>query len=108
LLQPWGSVIGKKWFAGPVAALAAVAVHDVRRDLLKVSGACGVEHPALIDVDRVEFVNACASSVTLRALYGYQPGWGQPDAATCEAIMALMRGTAPRGGSAPSSPTAAD
>ena len=45
------------------------------------------------------------ASVTLRALYGYQPGWGQPDPATCEAIMALMRGTAPRGGSAPASPT---
>ena len=28
--------------------------------------------------------------------------------ATCEAIMALMQGTAPRGGSAPASPTATD
>ena len=87
---------------------AANYIKTLRRDLLKVSEACGVEHPALIDVDRVELVNACASSVTLRALYGYQPGWGQPDPATCEAIMALMRGTAPRGGSAPASPTAAD
>ena len=87
---------------------AANYIKTLRRDLLKVSEACGVEHPALIDVDRVEFVNACASSITLRALYAYQPGWGQPDEAACDAITALMRGTAPRGGSAPASPTAAD
>ena len=61
---------------------AANYIKTLRRDLLKVSEACGVEHPALIDVDRVELVNAGASSVTLRELYRYQPGWGQPGPAS--------------------------
>ena len=76
-------------------------IKTLRRDLLKVSEACGVEHPTLIDADDIEFVDAGASSVTLRKLYGYQPGWGRLDATTTEAVVALMRRTAPRGGSAP-------
>ncbi|MEA3214146.1 MAG: hypothetical protein QOJ19_302 [Acidimicrobiia bacterium] len=82
---------------------AANYIKTLRRDLLKVSEACGVEHPSLIDADAVEFVDACSAATTLRKLYGYQPDWGRPSAADREEIMRLMTATAPQGGSAPPS-----
>ena len=47
----------------------------LRRDLLKVSEACGVEHPALIDADDVELLDAATSARPLRELFGYRPDW---------------------------------
>ena len=37
---------------------AANYLKTLRRDLLKVSEACGVEHPALIDADAIELLDA--------------------------------------------------
>jgi glutamate synthase domain-containing protein 2 len=82
---------------------AANYIKTLRRDLLKVSEACGVEHPSLIDGDAVEFVDACSAATTLRKLYGYQPDWGRPSAADRGEIVRLMTATAPQGGSAPPS-----
>jgi hypothetical protein len=42
----------------------------------------------------------------LGAIYGYEPGWGLPGADDRRAISDLMAATAPRGGTAPPSPTA--
>ena len=86
---------------------AANYVKTLRRDLLKVSEACGVEHPALIDADDVELLDAATSARPLRELFGYRPDWGRPSAADREAIIALMTATAPTGDSAPESATAA-
>ena len=85
---------------------AANYVKTLRRDLLKVAEACGVEHPSLLDSDSVEFLDAGSSGTTLRELYCYKPDWRRPAPDTRQAIVALMRSTAPRGGSAPPSPTA--
>ena len=78
----------------------------LRRDLLKVSEACGVEHPALIDADDVELLDAATSARPLRELFGYRPDWGRPSASDRETIIALMTATAPTGDSAPESATA--
>jgi glutamate synthase domain-containing protein 2 len=51
-------------------------VRTLRRDLLKVSEAVGVVHPALITPDDVDVVNGLHSSTTVRDVYGYQPDWG--------------------------------
>lgn len=48
----------------------------LRRDLLKVSGACGVAHPALIDAGDIEIVDGGSHGTALREVYGYRPGWG--------------------------------
>ena len=61
---------------------AANYIKTLRRDLLKVSEACGVEHPALIDADAVELLDAGAACTTLRQLYGYQPDWRRPSPET--------------------------
>ncbi|RBY90909.1 FMN-binding glutamate synthase family protein [Blastococcus sp. TF02A-26] len=81
-------------------------VATLRRDLLKVAEACGVEHPGLIDTDAVELLDGRTSSTPLGRVYGYEPGWGLPSPADRAAIAAIMRGEAPQGGSAVPSPDA--
>jgi glutamate synthase domain-containing protein 2 len=85
---------------------AANYVATLRRDLLKVSEAYGVEHPALIDADAVEFLDAAASARPLSEVFGYDPEWSRPSSDDRDAIVALMTATAPRGASAPPSVTA--
>ncbi|MGY2130321.1 FMN-binding glutamate synthase family protein [Blastococcus sp. SYSU DS0617] len=78
-------------------------IETLRRDLLKVAGACGVEHPGLIGAGSVEVLTGRTASTPLHEVYGYEPGWGMPSAADRAAIAALMTGEAPQGGSAPPS-----
>ncbi|MFF3865803.1 glutamate synthase-related protein [Micromonospora sp. NPDC001898] len=85
---------------------AANYLRTLRRDLVKVAEACGVEHPGLIDADAVEILGGRTSSTPLREVYGYRPDWGLPSAADREAIVRLMTPEAPRGGTATPSPTA--
>ena len=85
---------------------AANYVKTLRRDLLKVSEACGVEHPGLIDADAVELLDAATIAHPLRELFGYQADWARPSRADRETIIALMTGTEPSGASAPPSRTA--
>jgi glutamate synthase domain-containing protein 2 len=51
-------------------------VKTLRRDLLRVAEAVGVEHPGLIDIDDIDVLNGDESTSTLREKFGYQPGWG--------------------------------
>lgn len=51
-------------------------LNTLRRDLLKVSEAVGVWHPGLVDADDIELVSAAREGRTLRAVFGYEPGWG--------------------------------
>ena len=46
------------------------------------------------------------ASTPLHEVYGYDPAWGLPSAADRAAIVALMAGESPQGGSAPPSPDA--
>ncbi|WP_233558717.1 hypothetical protein [Micromonospora radicis] len=88
------------------AVRAAHYVKTLRRDLMKVAEACGVEHPGLIDADAVEILGGRTTSTPLREVYGYRPDWGLPAAADRKAIVELMSLEAPQGGSATPSPTA--
>ncbi|MEU5567518.1 FMN-binding glutamate synthase family protein [Micromonospora musae] len=85
---------------------AANYLRTLRRDLMKVAEACGVEHPGLIGTDSVEFLDGRTGSTPLHEVYGYQPGWGLPSADDRAELVRLMSGEAPQGGSAPPSPTA--
>lgn len=76
-------------------------VRTMRRDLLKVSEACGVWHPSLLTVDDVELLEGHRSSTPLGEIYGYQPGWGVLDEASSAAIVEIMStGSAPSGDTA--------
>jgi glutamate synthase domain-containing protein 2 len=85
---------------------AANYVKTLRRDLLKVAEACGVEHPGLIDTASVEILDGRTAATALDQVYGYRPGWGLPSAADRAAIAALMSAGEPQGGTAPPSPSA--
>ena len=80
-------------------------VKTLRKDLLRVAEACGVAHPGLITPDDLELLDGM-DSATLGHHYKYRPGWGLPSEADRTAVAELMAATAPRGGSAPASPTA--
>jgi glutamate synthase domain-containing protein 2 len=82
---------------------AANYLKVLRRDLLKVAEACGVEHPSLISADSVELLDAGADATTLRQLYGYEPHWGVPSPGDRARIAELMASTMPQGGTAPPS-----
>ena len=83
---------------------AANYIKTLRRDLLKVSEACGVAHPGLITADDLDILYGLETRTPLRDVYGYQDGWGLPSAADRAAIVALMTG-ASHGESAPLSAT---
>ncbi|SNS82196.1 Glutamate synthase domain-containing protein 2 [Geodermatophilus saharensis] len=105
---PTGVATQNAWLAhGLDPALKSVRlanyVATLRRDLLKVAEACGVEHPGLIDTGSVEVLTGRTASTPLGEVYGYEPGWGLPSAADREQIVAVMTAEAPQGGSAPPS-----
>jgi glutamate synthase domain-containing protein 2 len=54
---------------------AANYLVSLRRDLLKVSEAVGVPHPAFVTPDDIDILDGQRSAVTLRELYRYEPGW---------------------------------
>ncbi|KAA1423324.1 FMN-binding glutamate synthase family protein [Mumia zhuanghuii] len=68
-------------------------VKTLRRDLLKVSETCGVEHPALIGPRSVEIIDTLSRGQLLDAVYGYEPGWGFPSARDRDDIVAIMTAT---------------
>ncbi|SNS19845.1 Glutamate synthase domain-containing protein 2 [Geodermatophilus pulveris] len=90
------------------AVRAANYVRTLRRDLVKVAEACGVEHPGLIDVGSVEVLTGRTASTPLGEVYGYEPEWGLPSAADrAEVVRFMTAGTTPQGGSAEPSEDAA-
>lgn len=78
---PTGVATQDPWLAhGLDPTLKSVRVANylqtLRRDLLKVSEACGVPHPGLIDADAVEILDGHGVGTPLREVFGYEPGWG--------------------------------
>mgnify|MGYP000709301904 FL=1 len=69
---------------------AANYIKTLRRDLLKVSEACGVEHPGLIATDDLDILEGVGSKSSLRQVYDYEKGWGTPSTADQMAVIALM------------------
>lgn len=71
-------------------------VRTLRRDLLKVSEACGAWHPGLLTVDDVELLDGHRSSTPLGEIYGYEPGWGALGEETARELIAVMDGSTSR------------
>jgi glutamate synthase domain-containing protein 2 len=66
-------------------------VRALRGELLALSRACGVVHPALVTPEHVEIVSERFTSTPLHEVFGYEPGWTLPPAERCAEIEALMR-----------------
>jgi len=95
---PTGVATQNPWLAHGLdpslkAARVTNYIKTLRRDLLKVSEACGVEHPALIGPRDVEILDNPSDGRLLEAVYGYEAGWGYPSANDRERITAIMAAT---------------
>jgi glutamate synthase domain-containing protein 2 len=63
---------------------------QLRRELRRLSRACGVAHPALVTTDQLEILDGRFGARVAREVFGYEPGWGLPSASDQNAIRALM------------------
>lgn len=78
------------------SARAANYVVGLRGEMLSLGRACGVRHPALVDPDRIEMVNAGFRSLRLRDVFGYEDGWPVTSAERRAEVEALIGAPAPR------------
>jgi glutamate synthase domain-containing protein 2 len=65
-------------------------VRTFRKELVKVTEAVGVAHPGLITPDDVDIFCGDYEARSLRAVYGYQDGWGELGPALAAEITGLM------------------
>jgi hypothetical protein len=108
---PTGVATQNAWLARGLvpdvkAERVANYIRTLRRDLVKVAEACGVEHPGLITSDSVDILDGRTGSTPLYDVYGYTPSMGLPSAADREEIVRLMTMEEPQGDSAPPSTSA--
>jgi glutamate synthase domain-containing protein 2 len=92
---PTGVATQNPWLARGLdpdskAVRLANYVMTLRRDLLKVSEAAGVAHPALITTEDVAMLDGHQHQKPLHEIYGYQPGWGLPSKEIAAEITRLM------------------
>jgi glutamate synthase domain-containing protein 2 len=98
---PTGVATQSKWLTrGLDPTLKSVRFADyvatLRHELLQLSLACGVEHPALVGPDRLEVLDGRFASTTVTELFGYEPGWGFPSIADRSTVVELMRSPSPQ------------
>ncbi|MEE8522498.1 MAG: FMN-binding glutamate synthase family protein [Thermoanaerobaculia bacterium] len=65
-------------------------VVTLRHELLRLSHACGVAHPAAIGGEHLEILDGHFGTRTVREVFGYRPGWEMPSPADLEQITAIM------------------
>jgi glutamate synthase domain-containing protein 2 len=65
-------------------------ITQLRREVLRLSHACGVVHPGLITTEQLEILDDHFGSRLARDVFGYEPGWGRPSEADRAAIAELM------------------
>jgi glutamate synthase domain-containing protein 2 len=74
------------------AARLANYVVTLRKELTRLSHACGVDHPGLLSADHMEILDGSFGSRPLREVFGYEPGWEIPADADAQAVRAVMGG----------------
>lgn len=65
-------------------------VTTLRKELMKVSAAVGVAHPALITARDVDIFCGDYEARSLAAVYGYKDGWGELSGTLADEIAAVM------------------
>lgn len=73
------------------AARLANYIITLRKDLLALSRACGVPHPALITADQLELLDDRFGACTIAELFGYGRGFGLPSPTDCEEVRRIMK-----------------
>ncbi|MFN0148274.1 MAG: FMN-binding glutamate synthase family protein [Dehalococcoidia bacterium] len=65
-------------------------VRTLRKELLSLSHACGVAHPALVTANHIEILDDHFTGVPAGHLFGYREGWGMPATAEQAEIARIM------------------
>lgn len=65
-------------------------VAALRKELLRLSWSCGVNHPGWVTLDHFELLQANYVSRTPEEIFGYMPGYGLPSDEDRHALKALM------------------
>jgi len=92
---PTGVATQDKWLIRGLdptdkAARLANYIVTLRKELLRLSHACGVEHPALITEKHFEILNDAFASQTIKDLFNYQTNYGLPSPKDQDAIRQIM------------------
>jgi glutamate synthase domain-containing protein 2 len=79
---PVGVATQSKWLTRAVvpdekSKRLAHYVTALRAEILSLSRACGVAHPALVTADHLEILDAHFNGTGLRELFGYEDDWGE-------------------------------
>ena len=93
---PTGVATQNKWLMrglDPTLKSARLAnyVITLRKEVLRLSRACGAAHPAFITPEHFEILDDRFGAVDLAAHFGYEPSYYLPGAKDQEAIVALMQ-----------------
>jgi hypothetical protein len=75
------------------AARLANYVVTLRKELTRLSHACGAEHPALLTAKHMELIDDRFGSRPLQDVFGYREGWELPAEADSRALLEVMRAT---------------
>ena len=65
---------------------------SLRKELLRLSRACGLAHPALVTIDQFGVMFDGLKSSSAAEIFGYQPEWTLPSADDQEAVTAWANG----------------
>ncbi|MCH2580173.1 MAG: FMN-binding glutamate synthase family protein [Planctomycetes bacterium] len=94
---PTGVATQSKWLMrglDPTAKAHRLANYVValRKEMLQLSRACGVRHPALVGPEHFELLDDSFRSRTVREVFGYEEDWSLPAVADQEEIDGIMQG----------------
>lgn len=92
---PTGVATQNRWLAhglDPTSKADRLAsyVMVLRKELLRLSRACGVEHPALVTGDFLEILDDRFGSTPLFELFHHQSAWGRPSGEDRQALVEMM------------------
>jgi glutamate synthase domain-containing protein 2 len=92
---PTGVATQNKWLVRGLdptnkSARFANYVMTLRKELTRLSQACGVLHPGLLTADHMEILDGHFQSRPLRDVFGYQEGWELPSDVDTAELVRLM------------------
>lgn len=93
---PTGVATQSKWLMrglDPTDKSARLAnyIITLRKELTRLSQACGVQHPGLLTANHMEVLDDSYGSRPLLDVFGYQSGWELPSEADAAGVLEAMR-----------------
>jgi glutamate synthase domain-containing protein 2 len=92
---PTGVATQNRWLMrGLDPGLKSVRVGNyitvLRKEILRLSRACGVPHPSMVTSEHLEIIDDRFKGKSITALFDYEPDWTSPSKEDLETIRALM------------------